>query len=196
MRKRFIVLLGIFVGSCLPVAAQTSAPQSVLAQARVAPAMTMARTMPSSLIVSSFLLSQAPGKSAVHASFTFAGAYERGDNLEDLWPVDKVKTLTLTRSTLALLQLWGGRLQLNAFQSSLHLQNAQSPFGGSGLRNSRLLQQIYPAELRRTNFSGLSVTFHFGRDARTEQPALLSHPLTQIVRTIPRLTVLLRLPNS
>jgi hypothetical protein len=36
--------------------------------------------------------------------------------------MDEVKTLTLMQSSLPLCQLWGGRLQLGAFQSTLHSQ--------------------------------------------------------------------------
>ena len=38
----------------------------------------------------------------------------------------KVKTLFLMQSSLPLVQLWSGRLQLDAFQNTLHIQNQRS----------------------------------------------------------------------
>jgi hypothetical protein len=55
MYKRFIVLLGIFLGSHVPAAAQTPAVQFVLAHAYVAPAVTMLRSVSAPLPVASFV---------------------------------------------------------------------------------------------------------------------------------------------
>ena len=76
MHKRFILLLGMFLGSHVPTAAQTPAPQIVPAQDRIAPIMTVVPTVPAPLLAASFLLPENPGKSAAHFSYLFAGAYE------------------------------------------------------------------------------------------------------------------------
>jgi len=146
--KRFIVvLLGMFLGTRAPAVARTPAPQIVLTQERFAPTTTMPRTVSMSVPVVSFLLSQGPGESSAHFSRLFAGAYERDHSLERFPQMEEVKNLTFTQSSLPLVQLWNGRLQLEAFQNTLHIQN-----------------------LRSVRLSGLSVNFHFGRDARPGRP--------------------------
>jgi hypothetical protein len=94
--------------------------------------------------------------------------------------MDEVKTLILTQSSLPLVQFWGGRLQLAAFQSTLHIQNGQ--LGPAG--NSRLAGQSYPDGLRSVHLSGLSLSFRFGRDARSGHPAQLWRRLTQMVGAV------------
>jgi hypothetical protein len=167
MRKRFIMLLGIFLGSFVPGAAQTPTPQIVLAQERVVPNITMFRKVSIPLLPSSFLLS-APGKSPAYFSYIFQGAYKRGQDLESLSPMREVKTLFLTQSSLPLVQLWSGRLQLDAFQNTLHIQNVQP----------------HPRGLSSVHLSGLSLSFHFGRDARTGRPIQAWQCLPRIVGTV------------
>ena len=63
--------------------------------------------------------------------------------------MDEVKTLTLTQSSLPLFQLWGERLQLDAFQSTLHSHNVQlGPSGYGGIEGFRPTRQSQtpPAE--------------------------------------------------
>jgi hypothetical protein len=165
MHKRSILLLGMLLGSLGSAAAQTSAPRIVLAQVHVAPLITMPPTASTPLPAASFLLSQAPGKSTARFSFPFAGAYGRDYGLERLSPTDEVKTFILTQSSLPLVQLCGGRLQLDAFQSTLHIQNVQ----------------LGP---RSVHLSGLSLSFHFGRDVWTGHPAQPWRRLTRIVGAI------------
>jgi hypothetical protein len=150
MYKRLILLLGMFLGSHVLVAGQTPAPQIVLAQEYGAQIMTMQRTVSTSLPVAHFLLSQNSGKFPAHFSLLFAGAYQREPGLEQFSPMDEVKTLTLTQSSLPLFQLWGGRLQLDAFQSTLRGQNMQlGPLGYMGYRG---LSSDAPKLSRRATF--------------------------------------------
>ena len=137
--KRLILVLGMFLGSHVPVAGQIPAPQLVLAQEQHgAQIMTMHQPVSTPLPAASFLLSQDPGKSPALFSLLFAGVYERKHSQEHLSPMDEVKTLTLTQSSLPLAQLWGGRLQLDAFQSTLHSQNLQlGPLGYGGMEGFR-----------------------------------------------------------
>ena len=158
MHKRFILLLGVFLGSYVPAAAQTPAPRIVRAQEHVAPIIMMPLpTVSTPLPTASFLLSRDPGHFNAHFSLMFAGAYERDYRLEDLSPMDEVKTLSLTQSSLPLIQLWRGRLQLDAFQSTLHIQNVLvNPFDDGDTRGSRLPGQSYPGGPRSDHLSGLS----------------------------------------
>jgi hypothetical protein len=91
----------------------------------------------------------------------------------------------LTQSTLPLVQFWGGRLQLDAFQSTLRFQNGQlGPGSNGGMRASRLPGQSYPGGLRSVHLSGLSLSFRFGRDARTGHPAQLWRRLTRTLDAV------------
>jgi hypothetical protein len=129
----------------VPTAPQTPALEIILSQEHVAPIITMLPTVSTPLPAASFLLSPDPGKSAANFSLLFARAYEPDYNLEHLSPMDEVKTLTLTQSSLPLVQLWGGRLQLDAFQSRLHIQNVlPDTFDIGRMRGSRLPGQSYP----------------------------------------------------
>jgi hypothetical protein len=179
IRKPFILLLGVFLGSHGPAVAQTPAPKIVLAQEHVAPITPTLSTVTSLLPAASFLLSQEPAKPNAHLSLVSARAYARDYSLEHLSPMDDVRTLILTQSSLPLVRLWGGRLQLEAFQSTLHLQNV--PFGTGGMRDSPLSGQSYPGGPRSIHLSGLSLSFHLGRDARTEHSAQLWRRLTRSV---------------
>src|SRR5882762_394266 len=60
--------------------------------------------------------------------------------------MDEVKTLTLTQSSRPLFQLWGGRLQLDAFKSTLHSQNVQlGPSGYDGIEGFVPLGKVIQA---------------------------------------------------
>jgi hypothetical protein len=182
MYKPFILLLGIFLGSYRPALAQTLAPRIVLAQEHVAPIITILPTISTALPSFSFLVSQDPEKSNAHFSLPFAAAYPRDYRLEHFSPMDEVRTLILTQSSLPLVQFWGGRLQLDAFQSTLHIQNGQ--LGPAGMRASRLAGQSYPGGLRSVHLTGLSLSFRFGRDARIGHPAQLWQRLTRMVDAV------------
>jgi len=138
-----------------------------------------------SLADPSFLLPQDPGNFPAHFSLQFARAYKRDPSLEHVSPMDEVKTLTLTQSSLPLFQLWGGRLQLDAFQSTLHSQNAQlGPSGYGGIEGFRPTRQSYPGGPLSVHFSGFSLSFHFGRDSRAKHPPQVWRRMTQFVGTV------------
>jgi len=128
MHKRFILLIGVFLGSHALTAAQTPTSKGVPAQDGIASTMIMVSTAPAPLLAASLLPPENLGKSATHLSYLFAGAYERDqglDGLESLAPMHEVKTLFLTQSLLPLIHLWGGRLRLDGFTSTLHMRNVQ-----------------------------------------------------------------------
>jgi hypothetical protein len=184
IHKRFILLIGIFLISHGPAAAQISAPRIILAQEHVAPIITMLPTV-STPLPSASLLSQDPGKSSAHFSFSSARAYEPDYSLKHLSQVNEIKTLILTQSSLPLGQLWRGRFQLDAFQGTLQLQKAKlGCFGDGDMLNSCFQRQSYPGGPGSLSFSGLSLSFHFGRDARIEHPVPLWQRLTEIVGAV------------
>jgi hypothetical protein len=188
MYKRFIVLLGIFLGSDVPAVAQTPAPKIVLAQISVAPTMhtvTMLRTISTPLPAASLLLYQDPRKFPTHFSPIFAGTYVDDRSLEHLPPMEEVKTLFFKQSSLPLAQLWGGRLQLDAFQSTLRIESVQSvPLGYGDTQGVRPLRQSYPGGPRSVHLSGFSLNFYFGRNARTRHTTQAWRCLPKIVGTV------------
>src|SRR4029077_13077519 len=133
-----------------------------------------------SLPAATFLASRDLGKFNGHVSLVFAGAYEVGYPVEHLSTMDEVKTPPLTQSSLPLFRFWGGRLQLDAFYSKPHFQNVQlAPFGYGGAGGFRLPRQSYPGGPRSLDLSGLSLSFHFNRDAQTGHPAQLLRRMTR-----------------
>lgn len=171
MREGLILLLTVVLSSFVAVA-QTPTPQIVPGEERVAPIITGVQTVPVPSTAASFVLSEDPGKSTGHFSYyLFARAYERDQRLENLSPIDRVKTLFLTQSSLPLLQLWGGRLHLDGFTNRLHMQNVQiGPSAIGGLQNRCPPQRGYPGGPRSARFYGLSLSFHFGREAEIRRP--------------------------
>jgi hypothetical protein len=168
------MLLGMFMGSQAG-AGQVPAPRIVPAQKTVAPAITVSRAESTPLLAPSFLPSQDRENTLAYSRLRFPGPVERDLGLERLSPVIKSKTLILTQVSLPLVQLWDGKLELNAFQSTLRIQNVQ--FGALGYGG-------FPGGSRSVHFSGLSLNFHFGRVERTRRPE-------QAWRCVPRIVAAL-----
>jgi hypothetical protein len=183
MHTRFILLLGVFLGSHVLAAAQRPTPQIVPTQGRVAP---IVNRVPTVRVPLSQRLSCCPTtqRNPANFSYLFAGAYERDQGLNDLKslsPMHEVKTLILTQSLLPLAQLWGGRLRLDGFTSTLHMQ--LGPSAGGGLQDFRPPRQSYPAGPRSVDLYGVSLSFHFGRDAQVGHPTQAWRCLSRIVGT-------------
>jgi hypothetical protein len=184
IHKRFILLLGMFMSS-------QAAPGQILAP-RIAPAQKPGATViavfeaeSKTLLAPSFRLSQDRENTFGHTSLRFSGFEERDQALERLLPVIKVKTLILTQVSLPLVELWNGKLELGAFQSTLRTQNLQlGALGNGAMRDFPLPQQNFPGGLRAIHLSGLSLNFHFGRVEGTRRP-------TQAWRCVPRIVAAL-----
>jgi hypothetical protein len=180
--RRFILLLGMFLGSYVPMVGQTLAPQMVLAQEHIAPVMMTLRTVSIPLPAASFLRPQDLGKSPAYFSLPFAGAYGRDEGLEHISQMVKVKSLMFTLSSLPLVQFWSGRFQLDAFQSTLHMENMQlGPSGYGGIVGFRAPRQSYLGGPLSVHFTGLGLSFHFGRDSRTKRPTQAWRRMKQFV---------------
>jgi hypothetical protein len=190
MHKYFLLLAGMILTGRVPAAGQTSAPQIVAAREQIVPIMTVVGTLPAPLLAA-FLTPKNPGKSAAHSDYLFAGAYERDqgpdglEGLRQLSSMREVKTLFLTQSLLPLVQLWGGRLRLDGFTSSLHMQNVElGPSAAGGLLDFRPSRQNYPGGPRSVGLYGISLSFHFGRDAQIGRPTQIWRSLAQIVSAV------------
>lgn len=175
--KRFILLLAVFLGSHMRTTAQTRAQQIVPRQEPTASVMMTVQTVPAPWLAASFLLSGDPGKSAAHISYSFVRVYESDESLRSLSPMREVKTLFLTQSSLPLMQFCGGRLRLDGFTSRLHMQNVE--FGPS--IGDRPQRQAYTSGLRSVSLYGLSLSFHFRRDAQIERPTQIWRSFDRIV---------------
>jgi len=166
--KLLIALLGIALCSLAAAAGQTPAPGIVLVEGHVAPLITMLRTVPNPVPLSAFLSYQDPGRPPVDFSYLFVRATQLNSGTEFLPAVKKVKTLFYTQSSLPLVQLWSGRLELDAFQNTVHFQNVLlGPLAYGCMQAFRSSRQGYPGGPPSVHFSGLSLTLHFGRNART-----------------------------
>ena len=184
IHKRFILLLGMLMGS-QAAAGQILAPRIASAQKPVALVITVLRAKSKTLLAPSFLLSQDRENTLAHISPRFSRLDERDQVLEHLLPVIKVKTLILTQVSLPLVELWNGKFELGAFQSTLRPQNVQlGALGYAAMPDFPLPQQNFPGGLRAIHLSGLSLNFHFGRVEGTRRP-------TQAWRCVPRIVAAL-----
>lgn len=190
MYKQFIVILGIFLGSHAPAAAQTPAAQTpavqiVLAHAYVASDLTMFRPVSTPLPVACFHVYQYSKKSPTYFDHVFAGAYERYDSMEQPLPTEEVKTLFFTRTSLPLVEFWSGRLRLDGVIGTLNMQNVQlGPSASGGLWDFRPPRQSYPGGPRSLDLYGISVSYHSGRSARAESPPHVWRCLSRFVGSI------------
>lgn len=178
-QTRFFLVLGMFFASL--TAAQTPAPRVVLVQEQVEP-VTILPTVALPFSIHSFWLIPDFGKFNVRFSpILFAGAYRPDYSQQSFLPIDAVKTLLLTRSSLPLIRFWGGRLQLEAFQSTVHSPNAQP---GNSMRTFSGVRQGCPCGPGSSHLSGLSLSFRLGRDARTGHSPQLWRGLTRAVTAV------------
>ncbi len=174
----------MFMGS-QAAAGQISALRIAPAQKPIAPVITVFRAESKTLLAPSFLLSQDQENTLARISLRFSGLDERDQVLERFSPVIKVKTLILTQVSLPLVQLWDGRLELSAFQSTLRIQNVQlGALGYAAMPDFPLPQQNFPGGPRSIHLSGLSLNFHFGRVEGTRRP-------TRAWRCVPRIVAAL-----
>ena len=184
IHKRLILLLGIFM-SGQATAGQISALRITPTQKPVAPVIAVFGAESKTLLAPSFLLSQDRENAFAHISLRFSELDERDQVLEGLLPFIKVKTLILTQLSLPLVELWNGKLELGAFQSTLRTQNEQlGALGYAAMPDFPLPQQNFPGGSRAIHLSGLSLNFHFGRIEETKRP-------TRAWRCVPRIVAAL-----
>jgi hypothetical protein len=184
MHRRFILLLGIFLGSYVPMAARPPLPQTFRWVEPLTPIVKIAQTVPTGLFLSSSVLLESTGRVA-HVNYRFAGVYERRNSLGSLSLVREVETLFIRQSILPLLQVWGGRLRIDGFTSTLNMQNVQlGPAAGGGLLDYRPRRQNCPGGPRSVDLYGVNLTFHFRQDAQLASPTQIWRTLAQIIRAV------------
>lgn len=178
MHKRFIVLLGVVLSGYIPAAAQRPTQQIAIVHEPPAPAITIPtiplRTLPVRLPVFSFFLFQRPTLSSARFTLPIVEPYGRDYSLEDAFPIENMKTMFVTESRVSVGQIWGGRLQLNCFVSTLHMENIV-------LGPSVSHEGLHPPGTRSLDQFGISLRFPFGAGADSERPAHLWKTLSRIV---------------
>lgn len=162
MRSHLVLVFGFLLSSCLPIEAQTLATQIFPVQARSEPTTMLVRAAPTYFLPRVSLTIFLPRVPV--AQFTNMPAYKPDIGLENRLQMEVVKTLFLTESRLAVVQFWRGRLHLDGFDSTLHMQNIQlGPSGSGGLPPSHDQAGV----ARSVGLDGISLSFRFGRDTQT-----------------------------
>jgi hypothetical protein len=156
----------MFLGSGSPGAAQMPAPPRDEVAANVTPILTMLGTAPAPVELA--LRYRDSRQSPRRLKYLLGGTYKSDPSIESILPIATVKSLIFASSSLPLLKLFAGRVELDAFQSTLRIQYAQlGPVGNAGTMDFRLPQQSYPGEPRALHLSGISLNFHFGGNWRS-----------------------------
>lgn len=100
-------------------------------------------------------------------AFHFA-EYKSSHTLEDLLPVRTNDTAFVSQSRVPLAHLWGGRLQIAGFASTIKMENVLlGPAGESALQSLRFAQQARFSAARSIDLYGVSVGFRWTPPAET-----------------------------
>jgi hypothetical protein len=166
MQHQLILVVGVLLSSCLPGEAQTLATQVFLAQARPEPTTMLVRALPNHFPSNVSPASRLPRTPVAQFTVLVIPAYEPDRSLESRSLVEVVRTLFVTESRLVVIQFWRGRLRLDGFDSTLHMQNVQlSPSGSGGPPPSYDQAGVASS----VDLDGISLGFRFGRDAQTRR---------------------------
>ncbi len=171
MRKRFILTLGMLLGTYLPATAQTLSTQLGFTQERPAPMILLAAA-PTQWLLASFLPVRPLAERPARLTALLAAAYNRDSSPERLSSVEVVKTPFVRQVRATVVQLCGGRLELGGFTSTSRMENVLLGFSASGgLAGFGVSGQGHPgATVPHGNRSyGISLTLHLGRDADVER---------------------------
>jgi len=175
MHKRFVILLGVVLSSYVPAAAQRPTQQIAIAHEPPAPTITIPlRTLPVRLPVFSFFVFQGPPLSRAQLTLPIAETYRGEYSLESAFPIESMKSMFVTESRLSVGQMWGGRLQLSCFVSTLRMGNIV--LGPSVSREG-----FHTPGTRSVDQYGISLRFAFGAGADSGRSIHLWRSLSRIV---------------
>jgi hypothetical protein len=168
MKYQLILATVLLLTTCAPAKTQTLTTTVFLVPPRVEPATSWVRTSRSRFSKNVSRTTQLPSEPAPRLTAPAIPAYLPDRNSEGGSLVDHVSTPFLTESRLAVAEFWKGRLQINGFESTRHMQNEQ--FGPPGYIT--LPPSHDQAGLANSGGSdGISLVLSFGRHARsTSQP--------------------------
>ena len=165
MRKRFILTLGLLVSSYLSAVAQTRPAQAGLMQESPAPMTTLLVAVPTQLPLATFLRAWPLAERPARFNALLVAEYDRDRSPEPLSAVEVVKTPFARQARVAIVQLCGGRLQLDGFASTGRMENVLLGYSASGGHAGfGVSGQGHPgATVPHENRSyGISLTFHLG----------------------------------
>jgi hypothetical protein len=165
MQKGLILVLGVLLNSYLPGTAQTPATQVLLMQEGSAPLSTLVRAVPAQSPATTFVPPQGPRKPPAHLIVRLAAAYK--------YDLEVVDTSFVKESRVPVVQLWGGRLHLDAFESELNMGNALLGPSASGHPGVQVPREVV--------LYGISLRFRLGRDAQRGSRAEIWQCLARIV---------------
>jgi hypothetical protein len=159
----FILVIGLVMGSCLPEDAQTPAEQIFLAQAAPSPMMLLFRASPPNYSSPAVLLTIVlRTKSLGRFTRISTATYEPERSLENRFSIAVDRTPFVTESSVSVAQVWGGRLQLEGFGSTVGRQYVQ--FGPSGIgQDFRPPSHDQAGVDRSVDLYGLSLRLDFGK---------------------------------
>jgi hypothetical protein len=185
INKHLILFVYMLLGSQILQAAQIAASPIVEVAENVGPILTIPRSVSAAAPVKFILRYRDSGKSPRRFSYLFAGAYKPDPSIESMLPIATVKSLIFASSSLPLVQLFGGKVELDAFQSTSRIPYAQlGPVGNAGARDFHLPQQGYPGESRSLHLSGISLNFRFGGNWRSGSPLQTWRYLPRILSAV------------
>jgi hypothetical protein len=180
MRNQLLLVIGLVVGSYLPAEAQTSAKQILLAQRPTGRMMLLFRpSQPNYSSPAVFLTTSLPPKSLGRFTRMSTATYEPELSLESRFSIVVNRTPFRTESSMPVTQLWGKRLQVEGFSSTLR---RYPQFWSSGVGHDSGLPSPdqAAAKNRRGDLYGLSLRFEFGK-APTSRPPQIWRYLGSIV---------------
>jgi hypothetical protein len=179
MYKQLILLVGIVLSGPLPTTAQTREPQLISAPGRITSIVTTALEPSHG---ASFLPRENPGRPAAHFKHLFPSVYERAqhpEGLESLAPIRETRSLSITQSSPPSLQYWQGR---STYDGTLHIQQVQlGPLPTGGSQEFVPARQTFPGGPFSVAPHGVSLSYHFGRNAHTGHAAQIWRRLGQVV---------------
>jgi hypothetical protein len=159
MQKQLILVLGALLGSCLPAGGQTLSALLDLTQKRSAPGMTLLAASSRDLPLTTVMPARSLAESPVRLPVVLAVVHYRNPNLKrpPRVPVELIQTPFIRQVRVSLVQLWGGRLQLDGFASAMSMKNVLDGPSNSG--HPGVMQP------RAAGVYGISLSFRLGRDA-------------------------------
>ena len=173
MYKKSILLVGMVLGGALPTIAQS--PQLIHAQGRTTPIVT---TAPEPSLRASFLPPETPRKPAAHFNYLFGIVYQPDQHPEGLERLS-LRSLSFTQSSPPSLQYWGGR---SRYDGTLHIQYVQlGPLSTGGPQDFVPARQTFPGGPFSVAPYGVSLSYHFGRNAHLGHAAQIWRRLGRVV---------------
>ena len=160
MKRGFFLLLGMVLSSYLPANAQTNSATLSLMHEGPAPTRTLLAAASSHLVLATFLPASKPAERPAAPTALLVASYKSSRSPENLFQIKTVQTPFVSQSSVTLVRVWGGRLQLSGFGSTHRTGAVLNGYPGPGVPRYLGLREPRPE----MSYGG-SLTFHLGRGA-------------------------------